>query len=98
MGIQRYDKLESGDIIGGLEVLEYSHTDCGNNRWLNILCECGTKFKAAAWRIKSGHTKSCGCLIRKVYALRNIGTPYKERCIRAKKGWKTRKNKEEQNA
>ena len=87
----RYAKLEKGDVIGGLEVLGYSHLGGGNNRWLNVLCFCGKEFKAAAWRIKSKHTKSCGCLISLRCSARNVETPYKTRCERARKGWKTRK-------
>ena len=91
MSKTHYAKLEKGDIIGGLEVLNYSHTDSGRNRWLDILCFCGKEFKAAAWRIKSKHTKSCGCLISLRCAARNVETPYNERCKRAKKGHETRK-------
>jgi hypothetical protein len=30
----------------------------------NCRCKCGTEFKTVKGRIKSGHTKSCGCLRR----------------------------------
>lgn len=89
----RYEKLQAGDVVGGIEVLGKSHTDSGGNRWLNCRCFCGEKFKASAWRIKSGHTKSCGCLVRMNYALRNVNTPYSKRCENAKKGWETRRKK-----
>lgn len=90
-----YQKLEKGDIVGGIEVLGYSHTDSGKNRWLNILCSCGTEFKAAAWRVKKRHTKSCGCLLVYNCVARNVGTPYKIRCERANKGWETRRRNNE---
>ncbi len=91
MSTARYAKLEEGDIVGGLEVLGYSHTDCGNNRWLDVRCFCGKAFKASAYRIKSKHTKSCGCLIKIRCSLRNVDTPYSERCKMATKGWETRR-------
>lgn len=90
MSLGRYEYLEKGDIIGSLEVLEYSHTDAGRNRWFNVLCACGSVFKASAWRLKKGHTKSCGCLVTATCILRNINTSYKERSNIAKKVWKVR--------
>lgn len=30
------------------------------------LCECGNEFKAASYKVKIGHTKSCGCLQKEV--------------------------------
>ena len=93
MALGFYEKLETGDIIGSLEILGYSHSDSGNNRWLDVRCFCGKEFKASAWRLKKRHTKSCGCLKRKICFLRNVSTPYKERCQRAKKGWDTRRIK-----
>jgi len=92
MSLVFYEKLEAGDVIGGLEILGHSHTDSGGNRWMNVLCHCGEEFKASSWRLKKQHTKSCGCLVRKMCSLRNINTPYKDRCKSAKKGWKTRRD------
>lgn len=97
MSKTRYAKLEEGDVIGRLEVLGYSHTDSGNNRWMKVLCHCGKEFVAAAWRIKSQHTKSCGCLIGLACAARNVSVPFKTRKKRAQKGRKTRKINEKVN-
>ena len=91
MGTGYKEKLVPGDIVGGLEIIKYSHTDSGGNRWLDIQCFCGKVFKASAWRIKVKHTKSCGCLIKRICSLRNVNVPYKERCKRMKKGWETRR-------
>ena len=56
------------------------------------LCECGEEFKAASYKVKIGHTKSCGCLQKqvaskthKVHGLRNhplngIWRGIKQRC------------------
>lgn len=91
MAIGYRQQLEAGDTIGGLEVLGYSHTDTGGNRWVRVQCFCGKVFKANSWKLKSKHTKSCGCLRKRICTLRNVNTPYKERCKRATKGWITRR-------
>ena len=34
---------------------------CRNARWL-VKCDCGTEFEASLGNIRSGRTRSCGCL------------------------------------
>lgn len=34
--------------------------------WTECLCECGKKAMVEAKKLRSGHTKSCGCFRRKV--------------------------------
>lgn len=38
----------------------------------NCLCDCGVEFSADRSDIRSGHTRSCGCLLSKVTAERNF--------------------------
>lgn len=42
----------------------------GNSRW-NCQCDCGTAVRVSEDKLKSGHTKSCGCLISDVLRERN---------------------------
>ena len=55
-----------GQKFGKLTVI--SNTDSMNYHscWV-CLCECGKKVKVKGIHLKSGHTKSCGCL-RKIIA------------------------------
>ncbi len=40
------------------------------SRWLwECLCECGNTTKATSWDLRSGHTKSCGCLRKELNAM-----------------------------
>lgn len=51
-----------GDKFHRLTVLSYSHTD---NRWRKhylVECECGNRKTVQGTLLKSGNTKSCGCL------------------------------------
>lgn len=51
-----------GEKFGMLTVLERSAKDpSGRSRWL-CRCDCGRQNIVAYSRLKSGHTKSCGCL------------------------------------
>lgn len=46
--------------------------------WYLCLCDCGNKKVIAGWRLKSGYTKSCGCLQREADPWRNRGKRLKK--------------------
>lgn len=52
--------------FGSLTISEYSHTKrfaCGTKRhYFLCICDCGKSFVAQLSNLKSGNTKSCGCL------------------------------------
>ena len=63
-------ELAAGSKYGRLTVVKLSHKD---NRWRRhylCLCECGTEKIVQAGLLKSGNTKSCGCLSRESKARR----------------------------
>lgn len=53
----------TGKEFGYLKVIQYDHSDKQGTHWL---CECKCKNKVIVRRghLISGHTKSCGCLIK----------------------------------
>ncbi len=52
-----------GKIFGRLTVLERADNDGhGNIRW-KCICECGKETIVTSSHLKSGHTRSCGCLM-----------------------------------
>lgn len=52
-----------GRKFGRLTVVSRAENKNGKTRW-NCLCSCGNEVKVAAWNLKNGHTRSCGCLQR----------------------------------
>lgn len=50
-----------GEIYGRLTVIEFSHT-LAKNRYWRCLCVCGAEVTVPTGRLRSGNTKSCGCL------------------------------------
>lgn len=52
---QQYEKLK---------VLSYSHTNKQRLKMWNCQCECGNLTTVAGNSLRTGHTKSCGCLSR----------------------------------
>lgn len=46
-----------GQTFNHLEVLSYE----GKEKW-NCLCACGQQALVNTYKLKSGHTKSCGCI------------------------------------
>lgn len=53
---------EVGNKYGRLTIMsDYTQ----NGRWYcHCLCDCGNEHDAMQYKIKSGHTSSCGCLLR----------------------------------
>lgn len=51
----------TGQTINGIKVLRLHSRGGGRAIWV-FLCQCGAEFSAPSNRVKSGNTKSCGCL------------------------------------
>jgi len=57
-------KIElTGHTYGRLYVLDCAYTKFGRPYW-NCLCSCGAKIIVLSTSLRSGNTKSCGCLQR----------------------------------
>ncbi|MGL6219188.1 MAG: hypothetical protein ACRC36_14215 [Lacrimispora sphenoides] len=63
-GCSRIDDL-SGKKIGMLKVIKMVRKD-GKDTYWECMCDCGKKTVVTAGNLKSGHTKSCGCLHKNV--------------------------------
>ena len=51
--------------VGKIQVLSRAPNDkCGNAVWFCVCGYCGSEFTAMGQAIRSGHTRSCGCLQR----------------------------------
>ncbi len=69
MGRQRLDL--TGQTFGRLTAIKWAGTNKqGNSEWL-CKCECGKKVVVNSQRLKSGKTRSCGCLSSEIIAVRN---------------------------
>lgn len=53
----------TGQMFGGVEVVAFTGTDKQGATW-ECRCSCGATFYAYSHNLKTGHTKSCGCLRR----------------------------------
>lgn len=52
----------AGQKMHRLTFLYYvGKTDSRNAIW-RVKCDCGTEFDVAAYCVKNGHTRSCGCI------------------------------------
>jgi len=63
--INKRAEIQTGSKFGRLTVLEKHHV--GKNRAWRYLCECscGNRTNVMGYLLKSGETRSCGCLRRK---------------------------------
>ena len=57
----RFTKDEVGKVYGRLSVLEYD-SNHGNEAWWKCQCECGNIVSVRGADLRSGNTKSCGCV------------------------------------
>lgn len=51
----------TGQRFGRLTVMRYDHSEHDGAHWL-CKCDCGKEKVAAGYSLRSGKTKSCGCL------------------------------------
>lgn len=57
-----------GQVFVRLKVLRFSHRNRHGQAYWACRCECGTELSVSGQDLKSGHTKSCGCLKREAAA------------------------------
>jgi hypothetical protein len=67
----RYDLV--GQKFNKLVVTSFSHSDSKHKFW-NCLCKCGNNCIVQGGKLKSNHTKSCGCFRSETMA--NIATTH----------------------
>jgi hypothetical protein len=67
-----------------LLVISFSHqNEKSLSYYWNCVCDCGKKVITKTYNLKSGHTKSCGCIkTRKNPGVKNILSKYKDRARR----------------
>jgi hypothetical protein len=63
------EKIKLGDVYGRFTVIGRLPVR-DRKRWYLCRCECGTEVEVRAQNLRSGNTKSCGCLKRET-AVRN---------------------------
>lgn len=54
----------TGKTFNRLTVIKYLHSDKHYNSYWLCECECGNETVVTANRLRSGHTKSCGCYMK----------------------------------
>lgn len=76
----------TGKRLNRLVVLERSENRSGRSRWL-CKCDCGNFKTVDGVHLRSGHTRSCGCLMREVIGQVNrshgLTETFMYRCWRA---------------
>ena len=67
MGHSRKRLDLTGQRFGKLTVLAPAESIGGHTAWL-CQCDCGNKAVVKTYHLRDGHTSSCGCLKKAVYA------------------------------
>ena len=75
----------TGQKFGRLTVIRFDHSQNGRKYYL-CQCDCGNLKTVSSHSLKSGNTKSCGCLHKEILVQRNkdnrIHHPESERLLR----------------
>lgn len=64
--------MQIGEKYGRLTVAEYSHTDSHPRKYFRCVCECGGEVVTHTNSLRTGNTRSCGCLSRDAAAARRV--------------------------
>lgn len=62
----RNSKIKENEIYGRLTVKKLAGLNRHKKRIWECLCDCGKTTKVISQKLTSGHTRSCGCLVRDV--------------------------------
>ena len=55
-----------GKRFGRITVISYSHTAKNGSAYWNVLCDCGNRKVICGGNLRSGATKSCGCITKEL--------------------------------
>lgn len=66
----------TGEKCGRLTVLERAENDKHGNAMWKCKCECGNIIITLGYQLRSGHTKSCGCLQKDIVRKMNTKHGY----------------------
>ena len=63
-GCEKYNRLidETGNRYGNLMVIEYAGSIDGGGALWKCKCDCGNIIQVRGQSLRSGHTRSCGCI------------------------------------
>ena len=56
-----------GEKFGRLTIDSIAPRNIGDPTYYNCICECGNTCTVLAGKLKSAHTRSCGCLKKEIY-------------------------------
>ena len=74
-------KLEPNTKYNMLTILSLHHID-KSQKYYECLCNCGNKTIVVSSKLKNSHTKSCGCLKKKVIIERNKTQPISDKHLK----------------
>ena len=63
----------TGRRYGRLLVLRFDGRNGSGNAIWRVRCDCGVEFSVRGTNLKSGNTRSCGCLRSETMRDRNLG-------------------------
>lgn len=72
------NNIKPGDRFHRLVALGFDHTDKRYRSYFKFKCDCGTEKVILSSGVKSGNTKSCGCLSKEVLKSRRISENHSE--------------------
>lgn len=87
----KHDNL-TGKTFGRLTVVRYLYSDKHNRRNYECCCHCGENTITTGIALRSGKTKSCGCLLKEYYA-NGASATHKQSKTRLYRVWASMKDR-----
>lgn len=84
----------TGHKFGKLQVIRLAQKEGVQRKW-ECMCECGKEVLVSTGHLRSGHTKSCGCISAELLHTRNFkhGQGSRKRKTREYSSWKEMKKR-----
>lgn len=67
-----------GERYTRLVVIEFSHKDAKSRKWWKCRCDCGEMRTLHTGNLRSGNTRSCGCLAKDSAAQRRLSVHHSD--------------------
>ena len=61
----------TGQIFGRLVVIQRNGSSKRGEALWTCKCDCGSMLNVTGYHLRTGHTRSCGCLLREITIYRN---------------------------
>ena len=76
--VGKSEPMQVGEVCGRLTAVRFHHSDKRHRKYWVCRCECGKEIITHTGSLRSGNTKSCGCLATELRKARRISPQHSD--------------------